>query len=546
MASEDIGRFSGLGSTPWYTHLAAGIVEVDHPQCPPPEGGLAEPGDHFLDLRQSRIKPLVPSDVLICFQTSLKRQTGHLIVLPTGRPSSLLQTESPTHQLTRGKWPASRDNLVGDVRHMMYRRLPNALDALITPRNMIYADGTLGGAQDHEAFFLRGESSDLGDSIPAAAALVQVAAGDLDNLQSDLQSLDAGVSSERPWYNVDNMLEIPGPSSLGPAVPDESGLHFDMPTSAGDYVGPTPGSSVINDGVAHCHALPPVTMTQWPLNAQEYVGDGLNEGAEIPGELIVTELAPAPNSGDGIFTFPYLTSTTQSSMIPHDSIGDPNASDVGPGQGAVHGSEHEEVNSPQTQRDGKQLPAFGESLLTPFEILSARWEAPHPQLPSYTSSEVIYGRFLGRLDSELALSRPGELYAATASFVLEEQGQTRMRLFFAMQKEVTMTPRVHPQHSSELKIFGFSRDLFSGVAPQSSIPWMNIQSVAQELPADFRTHAWNVLLLLPADPPRSPPVQHKLLLKSLSTFAKNISPSTFLKSFFKSDPRVDPPFVVHY
>ncbi|KAJ7804803.1 hypothetical protein B0H14DRAFT_3153790 [Mycena olivaceomarginata] len=222
-------------------------------------------------------------------------------------------------------------------------------------------------------------------------------------------------------------------------------------------------------------------MTQWPLNAQEYVGDGLNEGAEIPGELIVTELAPAPNSGDGIFTFPYLTSTTNHPMIPHDSIGDPNASDVGPGQGAVHGSEH--------------------------DIIGAM-EAPHPQLPSYTSSEVIYGRFLGRLDSELALSRPGELYAATASFVLEEQGQTRMRLFFAMQKEVTMTPR--------------------------------------ELPADFRTHAWNVLLLLPADPPRSPPVQHKLLLKSLSTFAKNISPSTFLKSFFKSDPRVDPPFVVHY
>ncbi|KAJ7714706.1 hypothetical protein B0H14DRAFT_3014935 [Mycena olivaceomarginata] len=120
-----------------------------------------------------------------------------------------------------------------------------------------------------------------------------------------------GVSSERPWYNVDNMPEIPGPPSLGPAVPDESvckGLHFDMPTSAGDYVGPTPGSSVINDGVAHCHALPPVTMTQWPLNAQEYVGDGLNEGAEIPGELIVTSTLNEPSvdaawySGfDGLF-----------------------------------------------------------------------------------------------------------------------------------------------------------------------------------------------------------------------------------------------------
>ncbi|KAJ7501387.1 hypothetical protein B0H11DRAFT_1992981 [Mycena galericulata] len=139
---------------------------------------------------------------------------------------------------------------------------------------------------------------------------------------------------------------------------------------------------------------------------------------------------------------------------------------------------------------GAEIPPFGSF---PFKI--ARWEGPHPQLPSYTSSEITYGRFLGRLESELALSRPGELYAATASFVLEEQGQTQMRLFFAMQKEFTMTPRVNPRPTSELNIFSFSRALVSGVAPQSSIPWINIQSVAQELPADVRTHAWNIARL---------------------------------------------------
>lgn len=75
----------------FFPDRAAGIVEVDHPQCPvslllvygfrilkspqPPEGGLAEPGDHFLDLRQSRIKPLVPSDVLICVCRRQRRRT---------------------------------------------------------------------------------------------------------------------------------------------------------------------------------------------------------------------------------------------------------------------------------------------------------------------------------------------------------------------------------------------------------------------------------------------------------------------------------------
>ncbi|KAF7334143.1 hypothetical protein MVEN_02320300 [Mycena venus] len=110
---------------------------------------------------------------------------------------------------------------------------------------------------------------------------------------------------------------------------------------------------------------------------------------------------------------------------------------------------------------------------------------PRPSLPSYSSPENAYGQFSANLDRAL-----GKMYCATQSFIVETQGQSRMLLFFATQKgEITAT-QLRPLRE-DIQIFSFWRD-YSGPASGSAIDWITIQSVAQELPSDYRVNAWNV------------------------------------------------------
>ncbi|KAJ6614838.1 hypothetical protein B0H10DRAFT_1950396 [Mycena sp. CBHHK59/15] len=111
--------------------------------------------------------------------------------------------------------------------------------------------------------------------------------------------------------------------------------------------------------------------------------------------------------------------------------------------------------------------------------------APSPRLPSYSSPKRAYGQFISNLDKAL-----GKMYCATESFIVEFQGQTRMLLFFATQKGEITTTRLHPRRE-DIQIFTFWRG-YSGPTPGLAIDWITIQSVAQELPSDFRLNAWNV------------------------------------------------------